>query len=313
MPFSNSRVSHRIIGRFEKDERLPDALVRLCKSAEIRAGRIQAHGIVSKVELGQYREASSEYEQTFTSSGMSELVSLTGNISMLGRTCIINAYVLVAFNSHGHNGVVGGQLRSAIVFNVEYVIDVFDDLTMERALDPVTKLPILTRIELSEPEEEVAKPTSPPPVVQVKKTPPEFKRVATTEAKSPRSVNDQAPEEEPEVKTHTENAPKEEPPKKPAQPAASKADWLKAAQRAKKSPEESGFATDDYPIIDLEPGDILLHPRLGECEVVSVEDDVAAHIRLPHSRRISKLALTVVRLEPAGERNGARVYRVRAG
>ena len=312
MPFSNSRVFHRIVGRFEKDERLPDALVRLCKSAEIRAGRIQAHGIVSKVELGQYREASSEYEQTFASDGMSELVSLNGNISMLGPTCIINAYVLVAFNSHGHNGVVGGQLRSAKVFNVEYVIDVFEDLRMERALDPVTKLPILNKIELSEPEE-VAKPKSPEPVVQLKKSAPDFKRVATIESKSPRPVKAQPPKEVPEKKTKTAAPPKEKPPEKPTQPASSKADWLKAAQRAKKPPDESGFATDDYPIIDLEPGDILLHPRLGECEVVKVEDDVAAHIRLPHSRRISKLALTVVRLEPAGERNGAQVYRVRAG
>ena len=231
---------------------------------------------------------------------------------MLGPTCIINAYVLVAFNSHGHNGVVGGQLRSARVFNVEYVIDVFEDLAMERALDPVTKLPILNKIETTVPEPEVAKPKRPEPVVQLKKTPVEFKRVPTIESSPPRPSN-QPPAEQPEVEPKVDKAPKAKPPMKPAQPAASKAEWVKAAQRAEKAEEESGFATDDYTIVELEPGDILLHPRLGECEVVRVEDDVAAHIRLPHSRRISKLALTVVRLEPAGERDGAQVYRVRAG
>ena len=76
--------------------------------------------------------------------------------------------------------------------------------------------------------------------------------------------------------------------------------------RKRPTPEEDW---DSYVEVDLTPGDIIIHPRFGECKVVKVEDDTAAWIRMPESKRISKLALTMVKLERVGERGSAKVFR----
>lgn len=61
----------------------------------------------------------------------------------------------------------------------------------------------------------------------------------------------------------------------------------------------------------LEPGDILIHPTFGRCEVQRIEGGGEfAHVRLKNSRLV-RLSLDVLKIHAAGDENGRRVYRAR--
>jgi hypothetical protein len=71
---------------------------------------------------------------------------------------------------------------------------------------------------------------------------------------------------------------------------------------------------DDHPYADidldapmLEAGDILKHPKLGDCRVMKVEEDEYAHIRLPRGK-IRKLSLEVVDPKFVEEDDGRNVF-----
>jgi predicted DNA-binding protein with PD1-like motif len=323
MLYGNSTVARRVVGRLNVDDALPDSLVDLCREANIRAGWLRGQGILDRVELAQFKPEKGEFVTTFRSDEAVELLSLSGNVSTMGPELVINAYALVAYAAHGQNHVVGGQLKRARAHAVEFVIDVFEDLDLQRGLDPVTGLPLWKSIverpgvkarEASAP----AKPATAPPSdrpVQSERAPSEAhppSRVFSgrdsgrTRAadRPPRSAAADKPPVRPQAARETE-------------PASADA-WRQAAKRSEELVrrsrtrlETADFELDD---VELEKGDILLHPKLGECTVVRVEDDQAAYIRLPGSRRVSKLALTVVRLERVEDRaDGKRVYKVTAG
>jgi predicted DNA-binding protein with PD1-like motif len=257
MLYASSTVSRRIVGRIEIDENLLDALVRVCRDASVLAGQIRCQGTLSSVELGVFDREHGDYITSFKSGGSLELLSLDGNVSMMGAERVINAHATVAFASHGQNRVVGGQLRNATVHAVEFVIDVFDDLELNRFLDSETRLPLWKE------------------VLKIEKKP------GPTPTAPNKAVSDEdvAPEPEPE---------------------------RKGASR----PVDPELEDDLEHLVTLEPGDILRHPKLGECEVVRVEDEDSVFIRLPRSGRVSKLSLAVVRLERVEDAREARVFKL---
>ena len=79
-----------------------------------------------------------------------------------------------------------------------------------------------------------------------------------------------------------------------------------------EGPREPEEIYGDYDFDDpiLKAGDILDHPKLGECRVIKVEDDDYAHIRLSRGQ-IRKLALEIVELRFDGQRDGKNVFKVR--
>ena len=275
-----------------KGENVTDVLLDVCTKAGVSAGAIRMQGVLSSVELAVFDSNEGEYVRTFAADGDLEMLSVEGNISRMGPQPILNAHVTLAYAEHGQNRVVGGQLRSGTAYSVEFVIEAFDDVTLERTMDESTRLPTWSRMEMAERQDEAADEPDPEPAEQPKE---KIK-----------------PAEPAQLKQST--APKT----KPALKRPSADDWKAAADQAQSklsvssrnnaSIDESG----DFDAVELEPGDMLIHPRLGDCQVVRVEDDVAAYIRLPKSRRISKLALDLVRLEWVEERDKKNVYKVHA-
>ena len=297
MPYVESTRGRRIIGRMDPGDSITDTLLDVCSNAGVSAGAIRMQGILSSVELAVFDSEKGEYVSAFSATGDLELITVQGNISLMGPKAILNTHVTIAYAEHGQNRVVGGQLRAGTAYSVEYVIEAFDDVIVERTMDPATKLPTWNRMEAAEQPVETA-------VVefedQGEQTRPLTPKKANQTVEASASIERTAPKTKPAMK----------------QPTAK--DWKAAADKAQEklvkpsrtaaSVEESG----DFEIIELVPGDTLLHPRLGECKVVRVEDDVAAYIRLPNSRRISKLALDLVRLEWVELRNKNNVYMVHA-
>jgi predicted DNA-binding protein with PD1-like motif len=68
-----------------------------------------------------------------------------------------------------------------------------------------------------------------------------------------------------------------------------------------------GLDDDENP--EIEEGDVLLHPRFKRCTVLKVIDDEKVTVRLPTGRRV-ELILSMFKLEPKEEQDGATVYNV---
>jgi hypothetical protein len=90
-----------------------------------------------------------------------------------------------------------------------------------------------------------------------------------------------------------------------------------AASQQKPAPAPPPLATppprhDDEEHDDaLQPGDVLVHPTFGRCEVQRIEGSYEfAHIRLRNGRLV-RLSLDVIKVSPAGQEDGKRVFRAR--
>ncbi|MBN1946478.1 MAG: DNA-binding protein [Bradymonadales bacterium] len=312
MRIGQSHSSRWIVGCFETGERLPEALIELCRRQQVKAAQLTGQGILSSVVLDVYDLNRQGYASAFSSEGSFELLLLGGNVSMMGSQHILNLHAVIGLHEHGQNRVVGGQIREATVHWVEFAIQAFDDLVLERSLDVTSRLPVWKELEqpllgLQAAPETVTWPESPPLQTDRSDSPPVPS--APPQGSGRKSNRTRAAAADP---------PKTAKPQSAAPKLASKEQWQQAAQQSQEILERKKSHLEDvdwesYVEIELEPGDIILHPKLGECKVVKVEDDTGAWIRINKSNRISKLALSMIKLERVGERDGVRIFRIAGG
>jgi uncharacterized protein len=104
-----------------------------------------------------------------------------------------------------------------------------------------------------------------------------------------------------------------QPPPSPPPPAPlpsySGPSWADVAQvSARKPPAEPEPEETDE---SLEPGDVLIHPTFGRCEVQRIEGSYEfAHVRLKNGRLV-RLSLDILKVVAAGKEDGKRVFRAR--
>lgn len=146
MNYATSRHVRRIIGRLSRGERLIASLEKICRKEKIRAGSIQAVGLLSSAQLQSYQSPTG-YETSLEANETCELLSLRGNISTLADAIILNCHAQIGVSHLGQNRVFGGQLADASALAVEFVIEAYDDIIMERRLESRLGLPLLNRIE----------------------------------------------------------------------------------------------------------------------------------------------------------------------
>ncbi|MCL6610945.1 MAG: DNA-binding protein [Peptococcaceae bacterium] len=137
-----------LIGRLKKGDDLLDSLTRLCMEANIRLGKIQAIGAVSKAVVGFYLQEAREYVQ-LDYDYHQEIISLQGNVSIKDGQPFIHAHLAL---SDGQGKLYGGHLMNGtVVFACEYIINEYipeiadvkddsEDQTFTRALDEETGL-----------------------------------------------------------------------------------------------------------------------------------------------------------------------------
>ncbi len=146
MNYASSRSLRRYVGRLSKGERLVESIERLCRREQIRAGSITAIGVLRQVQLQTYTPEGG-YKTTLEATGNFELITLNGNVSTLGDQVILNCSALVATVEHGQSLTFGGRLFEAEAVTLEFAIDAWDDLVLERRLDARTGLPVWNRVE----------------------------------------------------------------------------------------------------------------------------------------------------------------------
>ncbi len=137
-----------IIGRLKKGDDLLGAFSRLCLEANIRLGKVQAIGAVSKAVVGFYLQEPREYV-TLDYNYHQEIISLQGNISIKDGVPFVHAHVAL---SDGRGKLYGGHLMEGTeVFACEYIINEYipemadvkedkEDTTFTRSYDDETGL-----------------------------------------------------------------------------------------------------------------------------------------------------------------------------
>ena len=152
-------------------------------------------------------------------------------------------HTVAAASGVGRNKVVVGQLVGGEVIQFEFLIEVFESISLRRMHDPATGLGLWLQ----------AMPTGP-----------------------------------------------------------EQADELIAEAESKESEHKGGRSEPEeieLDEIELERGDWLDHPRLGQCQVLARDNDERVPVKLP-SGRVAELHLGLFRMFRVGRKQGGTVYRV---
>lgn len=140
MKHAHSEAGRKIVGRLEKGDRLPDALLEVCREHNITAGEIRALGAVTDLQVTEYDVVNQQYRDPIGRKEASEILLLYGNLSYKYDDLFAHLHITASFLEDGATKIIAGHLVSAEVFACEYVIDSFDDLHLERENDEPTKL-----------------------------------------------------------------------------------------------------------------------------------------------------------------------------
>ncbi|TCD48788.1 PPC domain-containing DNA-binding protein [Chlorobium sp. N1] len=136
----NTTTGRRLAGRLEKGADLLRALAEICRSEGITGGRLEAIGAVTAAVIGYYDQEERRYRFTSFPGGR-EIVSLTGNVSLLDGEPMVHAHIALA-DREGR--VVGGHLaEGTTVFACEYLIEEHEPAEgdpLTRSLDEATGL-----------------------------------------------------------------------------------------------------------------------------------------------------------------------------
>jgi len=135
--YNEINIIKTLIGKLKHGLDLLEQLTEICRSNDIRLGRIEAIGAVKKARLGYYDQNSRRYKTLDIDRPM-EITSLIGNISLRDGEPMVHAHLTLA---DADGGCHGGHLQpGTIVFAAEFVIDAFEGLQLSRSYDDQTGL-----------------------------------------------------------------------------------------------------------------------------------------------------------------------------
>jgi len=136
----DAKASRVIVGKVEPDEDLIDAITKLVKTYNIKAGLLNCIGAFKKFTIGYFDLDKKEYKlETFYENV--ELVSCLGNIAYKNGKPIIHAHVSVGRPDFS---IIGGHLSQPSIISVTgeiYILEI--DQKLNRSLDPQFNLFLL--------------------------------------------------------------------------------------------------------------------------------------------------------------------------
>lgn len=311
MKYAISSGARHLIGRLDKNDKTDDfieALEEVCNKEHIRAGFFTAVGAMSSAELQLYaaetRDYTTRFEVRHDPRNALEVVSLTGHISAVGTRAIVRAHASLAYLSVGGQlHTVGGLLRRSRVLMCEYCITFFHDVQMQCKRVQGTDVPMIDfnpagarggRDFLPElPVDTASAPAAAPWHVA------EPQRIPEVFAVGKRPAADEPPEppEPAQPESGATDAAEDASPHPTEAPAPASADMWSAAI-AQANPPPPG---------PPEPkiGDVLLHPRFGDCLIISFANPRAVVVQQLESQATHQLSLDefIVRfIKSEGER-----------
>jgi predicted DNA-binding protein with PD1-like motif len=318
------------VGRLDPGEELVEVITDLCEEHDIEGGELRLLGTLSSVELVHFDADERTYVPHHAGEGDYRIAQLHGNVATMGGARALRLDAMLAVDAPVGPQFVTGQLRSATVDSVEFVLDVFEDLRIERSLDVDSGRLLVSEIHATEAPEAPAPAPAPEAVVEESAEEVEEVEAAEEEEAAEAPKEREAPKESAKKSASPKESPKKsEAPKKSGASAMSWGEALEKAEESegdkrarklrkkkkKREAEEEELLGEFEELlkeesVELEAGDLIDHPKLGRCRVMKVDGEEHAHIRLA-SGRISKLALQICEFTPKGEEDGRQVYQCR--
>lgn len=131
--------NNTVIGKLSYGCDLLEELTSICIEKNISLGKIEAIGAVQKSRVGYYNQETREYK-FLDFDKPSEILNLTGNISIKDNKPFVHAHIILADES---GNAYGGHLASGtITFACEFVIHSYSGTELNRKMDNETGLPL---------------------------------------------------------------------------------------------------------------------------------------------------------------------------
>ena len=306
--------TRRIVGRLERGESVLDALAEIARHGGISSAWFQAMGPLESAELAVY-DADTKRHSLPKRVGACTAVQITGNLSRLGGLPFAHAHALVAPARpelpDGSVGVeraapivgalLGGELRAARAFAVEFVIESYEDIVLERFPDDATGLPLWRGKSTTAVAASQAQLGWAAAAVEAERlsTTRESDQRATAQRESAQRAADSrsgswgataAREERP-------RASRGMPPERVVEPAFA----------AQPIPEKKKTIDTEADEPNLEPGDWVAHKQFGLCRVEGEDAEGALIIRLPSGVR-KAIRLDYMRILPCTVQDDRRIF-----
>lgn len=291
MIYQESSRVRRVVGRLDAGDDCVDQITEFCREHGITAGEVRAIGQLDHVELVRFREGEG-YATTFEGDGEFDVLQMSGNVAVLGDEPVVRLESVLAVEGPAGPQVLTGQLRSGRVVEMEFVLEVFDDLEMTRKMNPESGRLDLHAIKQigGEPKKQEA-----PPAAEAggagEQASESTASSSATSGSSEASDESSADEESMTGQSMSWDDAADESEQVAKQDAGSRVSTEDESTEDESDDDPFGDVDLDAPM--LAAGDILKHPQLGDCRVMKVEEDDYAHIRLPRGK-IRKLSLEVV-------------------
>jgi predicted DNA-binding protein with PD1-like motif len=131
------KPGRRFVGRLPHGKDLITSIEDFCKASSIQMATFSVIGAVSSATLGAYDQKQQVYA-TFTQEEPLEIVSCTGNVSLLDQDSVVHAHIILG-NLEGKT--LGGHVFSeTIIYAAEIDLQELTGNTLERAYDDTTGL-----------------------------------------------------------------------------------------------------------------------------------------------------------------------------
>ncbi len=294
MLVTSSQSVRSLVVRLNKGEDLAESLASLITTQRITVATVQGHGALEAVILDSYDARARTYGDARTFTGRLELISLQGHLSTREGHPDLYLHAAVARDTGNGVEVIGGRLIEAQVVAVELTLLLHDDLLLERSPE-TTGIPTW-RAGSSEPRPapRPAAPTAPASSIAESVRP---RRITTAERAE---IAAQAPAPAPEVMVARRPAPM---PEVAAKPSA------EGAQAVQAMPAKHERTVDENVSPEVGIGDMILHPTLGDAEVVGLNDD-RCDIKLTRSGSVRAIMLDYFEVTPQSPRDGVKVWKL---
>lgn len=268
-----SRLVRRLVGRLERGEEVIATLRQHCEAERVRGGWIRGVGILEWVELTEWDAEREVWKTPRRVDGPLTVVSLEGTVAIRGGPVFVELHVGLTKQDDLGIHALGGTIASARVYALDFTIESFEDVRLERDEDPSTGLALFKGsssrgVLARESGARGAAPERAAPAPQPARAP-----------VLPRAVMDRT------LLDH-------EPDEAPAAPAPSgPVSWAQVAavsQRVEKggSKDDPAFLSEPHP----QKGDWIDHRQFGLCRVDGEDEDGGLKIRLPSGvRKVIKL------------------------
>jgi predicted DNA-binding protein with PD1-like motif len=318
-----SRHGRRFVVRIDRGEDVVASIKKLAQSERVRAAWVRGTGLCEWAEVTDWDPSREALRPPRHLAGPLALLACEGNVSMrLGEPYV---ELRAAMSREGDSGLVvlGGQLVLAAALNVEVMIDVFEDVRLDRDEERETGLSVWkgerTQGVLARPLERSTKPSAasgalgrevaraPLPAPQASRPTPEVEPEAADDAAQAPSATSGAALGWADVARASSMAEASKPPSavvvERKSPSA-----LVATVPIFDKPKERADADGEEPI--PKKGDWVDHRQFGLCRVDGENVDGGLLIRLPSGMRKVVHLETLEALPPRYE-GDRRIYPLR--